>query len=639
MNHDITSIQLPPSVRRGASPEAVTVRLPSDGDASESFDVRAVIVTLLQSARWILAAGLGVAVVVGAALMNAPSIYTASAQVQLLRPSEAVIGIANVAENTPLIADDVLSETSIIASPRVLQAVAERLDLSRFEEFAPQPSLAGAALRFVRDRITGRASTPAASDPVAEAAAALADVTRVSQIGLSSVVEVSASSTDPARAADIVNAIVDQYLTMTVEDKVAESDAATRWFVERLADLTRQIDIAGADVAVASAAFAAAGGGDSAVITRQIADLSTQRIALRGQADAAASDQVRADVERRIGEIGAKIADLEARLLDQTARSADLRTRTQQLEALQQVHLTFQTRLTEVRERASFQQPNARVVTGATAPAAPVGPKRTALTMLAFLAGAAVASAFALYREWRADGVKTVGQLARLTALPVLAELPRLRGRDTEQQAQEETTHLLAALLSSTNGSLAVDHPGVIIAVMSALPGEGSSRVATRLAGAAATRSRVALLRADPDAPGDKTLPRPSGVDVLKLEELAAPRDPLAATMPALEALANRYDLIVVDAPAILAAAEAGLVARRADAAVLVVQWNSTPKGAIRQALQKLADLGASPSAAALVDVDPNVAAAFGYPGETIARRRLRAIWRRARPRAAGATG
>jgi uncharacterized protein involved in exopolysaccharide biosynthesis len=588
-----------------------------------------------------VAAGLAVAVLAGIALVNSPSVYTATAQVQLLRPGEAIIGIPDVAGKTPLIGADVLSEMSIIASPRVLRAVAERLELRRFDEFAPEPSLAAVVLKSVRDRLAGRSEDPDAAlrDPDAVAAGVLSGLTRARQLGLSSLIEVSVSSTDPSRAAEIANAIAEQYLSNMVEDRLAEISAATRWFEDRLGDLSRQIDQAGTAVAVASAEIAGIGGGDGSVITRQIADLSAQLSALRAQSPTGASGQPRTDAERRADEIAAKIAGLQARLLDETTRAADLRAQTQRLETLQQVQQTFLTRLTEVRERASFQQPTARVVTPASVPTIASAPKRAQLTVLAFLAGSVLAAAFVLYREWRADGVKTVSQLARLTGLPVLAEIPqpRARAQEAEEEAREETAHLLATLLSSTGASLAADHPGLIIAVLSALPGEGSGRLATRLAVAAAAQARVALLRANPDAPGDKTTIRPVGVDVLRLEEVANPRDALASSLPSLEALANRYDLIVVDAPPVLVASDAALIARRADAAVLVVQWRGTPRGSIRKAMQKLADLGAAPSAAALVDVDPDIAAAFGYAGETIARRRLRSSWGRARPRPAGA--
>lgn len=641
MNHEIAAIEPSSSLRRGASPEAATFGMSSGGDASEGFDLGAILTTLLQAAPRILATGLAVAIVVGAALLTVPSVYTASAQLQLLRPNEAAIGIANVAEATPLIPEDVISEISIISSPRVLYAVSQRLGLSRFEEFVPQSSMVGSLRSGIRGMLTGETSDAAEieSDPDAAAAGILAEATRVTQLGLSSVVELSVSSRDPDRAAAIANAITVAYLTIAVEDKRAEGDAAIRWFEDRLVDLGRQIDRAGADVAVASAEMAAFGGADTGVITRQITDLSTQLIGLRAQAAVATTDQDRADAARRIADVDARVAELKSRLLDQTTRAADLRARTQHLEALQLVSQTFQTRLTEVRERASFQQPNARVVTAAEPPAFPSGPRRAQLTVLAFLFGAVLASAFVLYRAWRADGVNTVGQLARLTALPVLAELPKPGGREAERQAREETAHLLSALLSVRRGALAADHPGAVIAVLSALPGEGSGRLAMRLALAASPRARVVLLRADPDAPVDKGQTDPIGIDVLRIEEIGAPRDVMTAAMPALEVLANRYDLIVVDAPPVLAASEATLIARRADAAVLVVQWNRTPQGAIRKALQKLAELGAAPAAAALVDVDSRVAAAFGYPGETIARRRLRAIWRRNRPRPDNAQG
>jgi Mrp family chromosome partitioning ATPase len=72
-------------------------------------------------------------------------------------------------------------------------------------------------------------------------------------------------------------------------------------------------------------------------------------------------------------------------------------------------------------------------------------------------------------------------------------------------------------------------------------------------------------------------------------ELLASPR---LARM--LEMARARYDLVVIDAPPVLAAADAQILARIVDATLLAVRWERTPRAAARDAVRLLRESGAS---------------------------------------------
>jgi nicotinamidase-related amidase len=81
-----------------------------------------------------------------------------------------------------------------------------------------------------------------------------------------------------------------------------------------------------------------------------------------------------------------------------------------------------------------------------------------------------------------------------------------------------------------------------------------------------------------------------------------------------LDSLKNQYDVIIIDAPPILAVSEAALLACHADATVMAIRWASTPWDAGKIALKKLKDGGASVTGAVLTMVRESDHAKYCYP-------------------------
>jgi Mrp family chromosome partitioning ATPase/uncharacterized protein involved in exopolysaccharide biosynthesis len=166
---------------------------------------------------------------------------------------------------------------------------------------------------------------------------------------------------------------------------------------------------------------------------------------------------------------------------------------------------------------------------------------------------------------------------------------------------------------------------GRVVAITSSSRGEGKSYLALRLVMALARggRSRVLLIDADPT---DRSLTRhfrkenqpglteaildgralaeataPSGVTGIDLVpagnpakrgELGFYRRTLKAQIDAARAA---YDLVVVDTSALLDSNEALICCMAADATLLVIEFGSTRRPVIRQACQKLGEVGVSP--------------------------------------------
>ena len=172
--------------------------------------------------------------------------------------------------------------------------------------------------------------------------------------------------------------------------------------------------------------------------------------------------------------------------------------------------------------------------------------------------------------------------------------------------------------------------------VTSAMPGEGKTTVASNLSVVFAQQGiRVLLVDADlrrarlhhvfhvQRAPGLSTLvagtARPEGAirktDIANLSFLPAgiaPPNPaevigsdgMAAT---LEYLAGEYDLVILDSPPLLAAADASILATRVEGVLMVVRAGKSEEEVLRLAQQQLTTVGARMVAAVLNDPDAEV--------------------------------
>jgi len=72
----------------------------------------------------------------------------------------------------------------------------------------------------------------------------------------------------------------------------------------------------------------------------------------------------------------------------------------------------------------------------------------------------------------------------------------------------------------------------------------------------------------------------------------------------ALERLRSQYDFVIIDTPPVLPVTDAVVLAREADAVVLVVKGHGTPSGLAREARDRLSMAGATLLGVVVNDVD-----------------------------------
>lgn len=274
------------------------------------------------------------------------------------------------------------------------------------------------------------------------------------------------------------------------------------------------------------------------------------------------------------------------------------------------------------------------VASRAAPPGAPVSPRPKRDAMLGVMLGLAVGLAIALVLDVRDRRVKRIEEVERILGLPAVAVLPRRGRRQSWVDPREPQTLAPFGLLAE---ALGVGRSGSrrVVAVTSAVSGEGRSSVAIGLACAIARGGRrVTVVETDPSrgsvgrrlglagtaeglaealqgAPVESMLAAPlrelDGLTVLTAgrpgphhSELLAGRA-LQAVLEDLQAIA---DVVVLDGPPLSCADGQTLIALpEVEALALVTRLGSTPAPVLRRASATLDRRAAIPSALVVSDV------------------------------------
>ncbi len=354
---------------------------------------------------------------------------------------------------------------------------------------------------------------------------------------------------------------------------------------------------------------------DARAAEARVAAMRSQLNALKGEQTAHSAASVQADsLERR--------AEASRTIYNQVAQTAQSTT--------QQEHL---------------DETPGRIMMRADAADKPVFPNKPLFAALGLVLGFILGVGAVLIAEVLDGGIRTVEQVERELGVPFIASIPLL----TKQQLAASQTRtpwdfLLQKPMSGFGEAfrtirsallLPLDHKSAcVVCLTSAVPHEGKTVTAISLARTMAMagdrvclvdcdlrRDVVSSLLADKPENGllevlrgkarldDVLLPDAvPGLDLLPLAHVTfTPRDVFGseATRTLIEALRGRYDCILLDAPPLMAVADARQLALLADVTVMIARWKSTSRVAVRSALHRLASDGATVSGVVLTMVDP----------------------------------
>jgi capsular exopolysaccharide synthesis family protein len=364
--------------------------------------------------------------------------------------------------------------------------------------------------------------------------------------------------------------------------------------------------------------------------------------------------QLRKDKEARIGEIEEslraeyrQLQRREAELKDaidahkgkaaeQSRKLTELESLKKQAESRAGLYSVLLQKLNETNIAASIQNNNVRLLDRAIVPSSPVWPRKRQIALLSLVGGLLLGAAFVLARDALDNTLKDADDVERHLHLDLLASIPRY-GKEDTALATEAYQNLRTALLFARRGE-----SGQVVLVTGTAPGEGKTTTLLNVAKLLAVsgesvvvvdgdlrRANLHVRLGVPREPGLtdlflKSVELTTLVRATKVARLAViTAGPLPPNPPALlareelgralEQLGRHYRWVLVDSPPVAAVTDALLLARHADATLLVVQQNKVDRAMVKRALSALRKVTPHVIGAVLNAVDVRSKGYYGY--------------------------
>lgn len=294
------------------------------------FDIGAIIATLRR--QWPLIAGFTAVFLllgVGYLLTAAPK-FTATTTMMIDTRKNQLLQSQQVVGDLQIDANAIESQIEILKSESVALSVIRDLKLIDDPEFNGQGSKG--IVRTVLSALLPEG--PPASEFQTERAAIgyFQRNLAIKRVGTSYAIDISYTSLNPKRAADIANAIADSYVVGELDAKYQATKRASRWLQDRMSELRTQASQADSAVQTFKAENNIVDTGRGLMSDQQLSDVNTQLVAARA---ATAETKARLDRIDQISVVGipdATVADalkndvinrLRAQFLDLSAREAD----------------------------------------------------------------------------------------------------------------------------------------------------------------------------------------------------------------------------------------------------------------------------------------------------------------------------
>ena len=420
-----------------------------------------------------------------------------------------------------------------------------------------------------------------------------------------------------------------------------------------------------------------------AAISTRVADLSVRYGPLhpdmaRARHELADIDaQIQAEIRRVVSNLDAQAqvarqrtasvqSSLEAArgaLADNNAASVRLAELEGEAEAARAIYRAFLDRYREVSAQTGVEQADARIVSRATPPTTQSAPNAMLSLALAIVLGLGAGVCAVLAANLIQTGLSTSQDVERRLGLTALGALPLASSVVTPDERDLHPIDLVIqrpasifaeavrALRTALTPPVVLAPPAVVtlpgavggrvVALTSALPGEGKTTAALCLARAAArSGGRVLLIDADPRRRGATrtlglspdaglaevlhgaaawrnllVLDPASGVQVLPMAAQGLSADDAFATPP-MDALLGEvrqaFDLILIDTAPVLVLADARVLAAKADGVLMLARWRRTPARSVAAAARILNQSGAHLLGVALSQVDARAQARQG---------------------------
>lgn len=389
---------------------------------------------------------------------------------------------------------------------------------------------------------------------------------------------------------------------------------------------------------------------ESVRIQKTLRDLDSQLLAESQRIVSGLVSEARA-ADARAGSLRGQLGVLRGQQSSNARAAVQGDSLEREAEAKRQIY----NRLAQTAQQASQQerlgQARGQIVAAAVRPTAPSFPNKPLFALLGLIVGAAAGAAAVLLLEAFDTRVRSVSDVERDLGLPFLAGVPLLTGKQlgkTQHPADFIIAKPVSGYAEAIRSIRAVliaglpDAPaGRAFCVTSAIPSEGKSSLASSLARVSAMSGQrtvlvdcdlrrgnlrslnvagpekglVEVLRDGADWRTVKVADRQQRLDILAPTSQSFVTEDLVggdAMAALLNQLKQHYDVIILDAPPVLAVADARRLAVLAEKTIVAVRWNATPREAVKTALANLEDAGVKVAGVVLTRVDTRAKDALG---------------------------
>lgn len=466
----------------------------------------------------------------------------------------------------------------------------------------------------------------------------------VQERGRTGIVDFHYSSPEPALSRQVVNAVVASYQAQNLNRRSAEIDQSIAFIEEQIPAIRRDLEVANARLAAyrqEQGDFELSLGTQE--LLNQVVQIQSRLEELNFEEEQIAQQftQNHPDYQRLLAErarLEDRLNDLRADLDEIPEAEQELARLQERVIASQELERKLTARVEQLEILRASTVGNIRVLEPAEE-ARLVGPSRTQPALLGLVIGLVGAVGLVLLLNFLRRGIEDARDIEPLgvAVLGSITKVARLQGksaRDPEYKIasldpSNVAVESLRGLRTGLQFSLSLQNAKTVM-VTSCSPADGKSFVSTNLAiVSAAAGARVLLVDADlrrgrlgrafnvtRTQPGlTRTLTQEStledsifldqetGVEFMSTggyppnpAELLSARvfDELIAT------LAERYDLVIFDAPPVLAVSDPLVIGQKVDATLMVVRHLVTTKAELQNALKSLASVSIKPSGVVL---------------------------------------
>lgn len=334
-------------------------------------------------------------------------------------------------------------------------------------------------------------------------------------------------------------------------------------------------------------------------------------------------------------ELEAGVSKARSFLIDTRAREAELRTLQSRADSLRERLKTLNEGHMQARALSELKPVAAQIMAAAEPSRTPAGPKKGLTLALSGLGAAVLGGLLTFLLERRDAGFRKEEEVLAATGSPCIGLLPALQPGDARVNAATQRETLRAIIATHR---LAESGPAKVLLMTSALPEQGKSQALEALAHCLVEMGRRVLVvdaspRSELDGTGKAALEdiiagsaarkraleggrQWAPADMSPRNPLLRRRAPLAASEARQLSIVHRrgglsdsataftpatladlvtearssFDVVLVEAPPVLLAADALILAQFADIVLHAARWHDTPKATVAAAVKRLCD-------------------------------------------------